>query len=162
MQRQPASFTAFAWWVVYTIAAVWASKLVPGVDFLAPGMVLSMQERLGWRTFVLVCVWVLLLEGMGNMSFGYAILWYGLLALFYLVGQWLFEARSFLFMCLLGIGLGVLHPMLIYALFTLQGMHWPMDMVLWEGVTQAMVFPVVWLLAKRMFPKVLRQDDVYV
>ncbi|WP_250645569.1 hypothetical protein [Salidesulfovibrio onnuriiensis] len=162
MQRPQANITAIAWWLAYTVAAVWAQKLVPGIDFLAPGLVLSMQERPGWRTLALACFWCLLLEGMGNMAFGYAFIWYGLLALFYLAGQWLFEARSILFMCLLGAGLGVLHPVLIHSLATLQGMAWPLKRVIWEGVAQAASFPVVWLLAKRMLPKRLRQDDVYV
>lgn len=162
MQRQPANLLALFWWGTYTIIAIWAQKLVPGVDFLVPGLVLSMQERPGWRTFVLVCFWVLLQEGMGNMAFGYAIMWYGLLALFYLLGQWLFEARSFLFMCLLGLGLGVLHPLLIYSLAILQGISWPVGPTIWEGVAQALTFPAVWLVAKRFLPKRLRPDDVYV
>lgn len=162
MQRRQANFTALAWWGAYTIIAVWVQKFIPGIDVLVPGMILSMQERPGGQTFLLVCIWILLLEGMGNMAFGYGIMWYGLLALFFLAGQWLFESRSFLFMCLLGLGLGVLHPTLIYSLATLQGVAWPVRVTIWQGALQAISFPIVWLIAKRFLPKRLRRDEVYV
>ena len=149
---------AALWWGTYTVLGVWAQRVLPGVDFLAPGIVLSMQEHGGVRTFWLALVWVLLLEGMGNLPFGYGVAWYGLLAVFYVVGRWLFEARSFLFMCLLGLGLGVLHPVLLYFFSALSDLSVPLVSTLVEGVVQALIFPLVWLLADKFFPKGLRQD----
>ncbi len=149
---------AVLWWAGYTIAAVWAQKVVPGVDFLAPGIVLSMQEEAGCRTVWLAVLWILLQEGMGSLPFGYGIAWYGLLGIFYIVGRWLFEARSILFMCLLGVGLGVLHPLLTYGLASLANLAEPLEMPIVEGVLQAMLFPIVWVMADRLFPKKLRQD----
>lgn len=155
---QPSSFVAIFWWAVYTILGVWAQRFVPGVDFLAPGIVLSMQEQAGHRTIWLAIVWILLQEGMGNLPFGYGLAWYGLLAVFYIMGRWLFEARSILFMCLLGVGLGVLHPLLMYSLGSLASMNVDMDTAIMAGVIQACTFPGVWVLADRAFPKRLRQD----
>lgn len=155
---QPSSFVAIFWWAAYTVLGVWAQRIVPGVDFLAPGIVLSMQEQAGHRTLWLAAAWILLQEGVGNLPFGYGIVWYGLLIAFYIVGRWLFEARSILFMCLLGLGLGVLHPVLLYALGSLAELVVPMDSVMMEGAVQAATFPVVWLAADRLFPKRLRQD----
>jgi len=149
---------ALLWWAAYTVVGVWAQKFVPGVDFLAPGIVLSMQEEAGHRTIWLMIIWILLLEGMGNLPFGYGVAWYGLLATFYFVGRWLFEARSILFMCLLGVGLGVLHPLLSYSLSSLGNMTVPIQNTILEGVAQAVVFPVVWVVADKLFPKKLRQD----
>jgi hypothetical protein len=131
---------------------------VPGVDFLAPGIVLSMQERAGYRTAWLALIWMLLLEGMGNLPFGYGLAWYGLLMAFYIMGRWLFEARSVAFMCLLGIGLGVLHPLLTYSLASLANLTVDMRPLAMEGAVQAVVFPLVWLLADKLFPRTLRQD----
>ncbi len=155
---QISNIRAIFWWGTYTILAVWVQKVVPGVDFLAPGIVLSMQEEAGHRTLWLAFIWILLQEGMGNLPFGYGVAWYGLLAMFYIIGRWLFEARSILFMCLIGVGLGVLHPLLTYGLASLGNLTVPLYPSILEGVVQAFVFPVVWVIADRLFPKKLRQD----
>lgn len=155
---QPSSLIAILWWAAYTVVGVWIQKFVPGVDFLAPGIVLSMQEEAGHRTVWLAIVWILLQEGMGSLPFGYGVAWYMLLATFYFVGRWLFEARSVLFMCLLGVGLGVLHPLLTYGLASLANLTVSINMLIVEGVIQALIFPIVWMAADRLFPKRLRQD----
>jgi len=149
---------AILWWTVYTVIGVWAQKVVPGVDILAPGIVLSMQEEAGHRTIWLAIIWILLLEGMGSLPFGYGVAWYGLLASFYFIGRWLFEARSVLFMGLLGVGMGVLHPVLVYSLSALGNLTVPVKPTLLEGLVQAIIFPIVWMAADQLFPKRLRQD----
>ncbi len=154
----PNSILAITWWAAYTVLGVWAQRIVPGVDILAPGIILSMQEETGHRTIWLAIIWILLLEGMGNLPFGYGLAWYGLLAMFYIVGRWLFEARSILFMVLLGVGLGVLHPLLVYSLSSLGNLNVPIQPLILEGAVQAIVFPIVWLTADQLFPKRLRQD----
>lgn len=150
--------TEALWWGAYTLLAVWAQRFVSGVDFLAPGLVFAMQERSNACTIWLAVAWILLQEGMGNLPFGYGLAWYGLLALFYLMGRWLFEARSILFMCLLGLWLGVLHPLLVYFLASLGNLAVPMRTALVEGSVQAVIFPVVWVAVDNFFPKGLRQD----
>ncbi|QJB56270.1 hypothetical protein [Pseudodesulfovibrio sp. zrk46] len=152
------NFIALLWWAGYTILGVWAQRFVPGVDFLAPGIVLSMQEEAGHRTIWLALIWILLQEGIGNLPFGYGLAWYGSLALFYVMGRWLFEARSILFVCLLGLGLGVLHPVLLYGLSSLADLTIPLKPAVMEGVAQAALFPVIWLLADKAFPRRMRQD----
>lgn len=147
-----------AWWTAFTIVGIWVQKFIPGVDLFAPGMILSMQEQGGHRTFGLAFVWILLQEGMGNLPFGYGVAWYGMLAVFYMMGRWLFEARSILFMCLLGLGLGVLHPVLSYSLAQLAKLTVSFEMTVLEGVIQAVSFPLIWLLVDTMFPRRLRQD----
>lgn len=149
---------AMVWWAGFTVLGIWTQRFVPGVDFLAPGLILSMQEQGGHRTFGLALAWVLLQEGMGSLPFGYGVAWYGFLAIFYIVGRWLFEARSILFMCLLGIGLGFLHVALSYSLTRLANMSVPMDPIILESVAQALLFPIVWLLMDHFFPRRLRQD----
>lgn len=158
MERRPAEGFSIFWWAGYAVLAIWTQKYVPGVDFLAPGLALSLQERSGIFTIILALIWVLLQEGMGNMAFGYAVAFYGLLTLAYLGGRWLFEARSFAFMCLLGGGLGVAHYVLVYSLSGLQGIEWPVGRTIWESVLQAAVFPIVWLIAEHFFPNRMKRD----
>jgi hypothetical protein len=149
---------ALLWWSAFTVAGVWAQRTLPGVDFLAPGIVLSMQKQAGRRTLWLALIWLLLLEGMGNLPFGYGLAWYSLLAAFYAMGRGLFEARSIAFMCLLGLAMGVLHPLLTYSLASLANLKVEMDVLFMEGALQAVLFPLVWLVADNFFPKTLRPD----
>lgn len=158
MRRRGNSLQAVLWWAGYTIAGVWVHKTVPGIDVFAPGIVLSMQEQGGFRTFWLGFVWILVLEGMGNLPFGYGVAWYSMLVAFFIAGRWLFEARSILFMCVIGLGLGVLHPALTWFVCMLGGIAFPMREAVLEGVLQAVVFPIAWVFADKLFPRGLRQD----
>ena len=152
------NFVALLWWGVFTVAGVWAQRTVPGVDFLAPGIVLSMQVQAGHRTVWLALVWMLLIEGTGNLPFGYGLAWYGTHVALYLMGRWLFEARSFSFMCLLGAALGALHPLLTFSLASLGDLAVDTRQLAVEGVLQAVAFPLIWLAADTLFPRMLRRD----
>ena len=153
------NFLAFLWWGAYTVLAVWAQRALPGIDFFAPGIILSLQEEeSGKRTVILGVVWILIMEGTGSLPFGYGLAWYGLLAAFYFTGRWLFEARSILFMVLIGLLLGALHPVLIYGLASLSNLEVVMPSVWIEGGVQAVAFSIVWAATDYLFPKRLRQD----
>lgn len=160
MQRRTSTQTPLAllWWGGYTIIAVWAQMLIPGVDFLAPGLVLAMQERPVSRVVVLGILWTLLQEGIGGLSFGYGVAWYGLLAIMFVLGRWMFESRSVMFMYLLGVFLGILHPLLTLGLLSLESMQTAPDRLIVEGAIQAAVFPVVWWFAQHFFPARLKAD----
>ena len=153
------SALAVLWWAVYTVIGVWTQRTLPGIDFFAPGIILSLQEgERGQRTVILGLIWILIIEGTGSLPFGYGLVWYGLLVAFYFMGQWLFEARSFLFMALIGLWMGLLHPVLIYSLSSLSNLQVAMKPVMIEGAMQAVAFPLIWLIADYFFPKRLRQD----
>ena len=149
---------AILWWAAYTVIGVWAQRTLPGIDFFAPGLILSLQEQSGQRSILLALIWILLIEGMGSLPFGYGLAWYGSLAVMFFSGRWLFEARSILFMALIGLGLGALHPALGYGLASLAKLRISMEPLFIEGAMQAVAFPVIWLVADNLFPKRLRQD----
>jgi len=152
------SALAILWWVGYTLIGIWAHRAMPGIDFFAPGIIISLQEQGGQRTLLLACIWMLLLEGAGNLPFGYGLAWYGSLTTLFFMGRWLFEGQSVLFIALLGIGMGLLHPALVSSLSSLANLTIPMRPVLLEGALQAVGFPLIWLLADTLYPKRLRQD----
>ncbi len=149
---------AILWWAAYTGIGVWAHRTIPGIDFFAPGIILSLHEQGGKRTALLAAIWILLIEGAGNLPFGYGLAWYGLLVTLFFAGQWLFEPRSILFMIILGAGLGVLHPAVIYGLSSLANLKVALNPLLIEGAMQAVAFPTIWIIADKLFPKRLRQD----
>lgn len=153
------SALAVLWWAVYTVLGIWAQRTLPGIDFFAPGIILSLQEETsGQRTALLGLICILLMEGMGSLPFGYGLAWYGLMAAFFFTGRWLFEPRSILFMALIGIWMGALHPILIYALASLSNLQVAMKPLLIQGAMQAVAFPLVWVIADYFFPKRLRRD----
>lgn len=138
---RPASIT---FWVVFTISGVWLQSWVPGVDFLAPGIILAMQEEKWTVPVWLGLIWLFIQEGTGSLAFGAGLLWYGVLAGLYFFGHWLFEARNVLFMFILGLCLGSMHFLLINIMALLQDWSVPLQRLLFESALQTLVFPVEW------------------
>jgi FtsH-binding integral membrane protein len=152
------SALSLLWWGVYTILGIWAQRTAPGIDFFAPGFIVSLQEQSPQRTVLLAVLWILLAEGAGNLPFGYGLAQFGLLTAAYFMGRSLFEARSYLFMALLGLWTGAIHPILIYSVSSLANLQVDMRPVLVQGAVQMAIFPVIWFLTDHFFPERLRQD----
>lgn len=139
-----------AWWTIFVICGIWAQYFVRGVDFLMVGLVLSLQEGRAAQTAWLMALFVLVQEGVGSLSFGSSLLWYAMLVALYSLGRWLFQARSFFFMILLGAGMGLWHYMLIFIMSSLQSASVPLDRLFFESVLQALLFPMAWGLANAL------------
>ncbi|EPR32776.1 hypothetical protein dsat_0217 [Alkalidesulfovibrio alkalitolerans DSM 16529] len=143
----------FLFWLCFTIVAIWGQYLLPGTDFLAAGLVVSMQEQDRSRTLWLAVPWILLQEGMGNLAFGMMPLLYGSLALAFYFGRWLFEARNILFICLLGFFSGASQAWLALTMAGLQGVAPERGAVLATALLQALLFPLLWLTAQKMYAR---------
>jgi len=141
----PATF-----WVLFTVTGIWLQRFVPGVDFLAPGLVICLQDRRPRLAVWLALAWLVLQEGMGSMAFGPGVLWYGFLLVAYLAGRWLFEARNLLFMFIIGASMGLWHVALVQMMGTLQGLEPSMQRVALESIFQAAVFPAQWAAASAL------------
>ena len=133
-----------AFWIVFTLGGLWLQSFMPGVDFLAPGLILSLQEEKNRTTLILGLIWLMIQEGTGSLAFGTVVLWYGMLTALFFFGHWLFEAKNFLFVIILGVCLGVLHFGLMNIMTQLQDWRVPEGRVLLEAVVQAVVFPLEW------------------
>jgi len=131
-------------WGIFTLAGVWFENVIPGVDFLAAGFVLSIQEERWPVSLWLGIFWLFIQEGAGSLAFGSGILWYGALAGMYYFGHWLFEARNFLFMFILGVCLGILHFLLTQVMGALNDWTIITERVILECLLQALIFPVEW------------------
>ncbi|MFU2208882.1 hypothetical protein [Solidesulfovibrio sp. C21] len=131
-------------WVLFTVCGVWLENTIPGVDFLAPGLILAMQEEKWTVPIWLGLAWLFIQEGTGSLAFGAGLLWYGGLAGLYFFGHWLFEARNFLFMFIVGLCLGAMHFVLINLMALLLDWTVPLERLLMESVMQALIFPVEW------------------
>ncbi len=147
------------WWLCYTLAGIWLQEYVPGVDFLAPGLLLALQEERPGAIAWLVVVWLVLQEGLGGLAFGFGPAWYGGLILFFQVGRWLFDQKSFLFACLTGLVLGCWMVGLTLALAGLEEIHLFVEPLMGRALLQTLLFPAVWWLADTWYPQRLRSHE---
>ncbi|WP_320171919.1 hypothetical protein [Maridesulfovibrio sp.] len=148
------------WWAVFTFAAIWAQKTVPGVDFMAPGVLLCLQLNKRTQLFWLIFFWSLIQDGIGGLPFGYSVAWYLSILALYRGGEMFFDVQSMMFALLCGGMLGVMHVALTATMSMLADMAFVPDRYIYEGVIQAVVFPVVWLLLKLVYPSGFKNEPV--
>ncbi len=138
-------------WAAATVAAIWGQYFIPGVDLLAPVFLVSLQEERAGVNFWLCLVWVLIQEGTGSLAFGAALLFYAALAMVFWVGRWMFEAKNFLFVCILAVLSGLMHGGVTWIMGMLQNVTisgaWLVTTSLWQSVC----FILVWLIVARLY-----------
>lgn len=142
-------------WLVYVILCVWGQRLIPGVDFFAPGVLHSLQEERGGQTLWLTLAVLFIHEGTGTLVFGAALLWYTAVIVVYFIGRWLFDAGNILFVSLMGLVLGCVHFGLLTAMQSLQATPATRPDLLLESLIQALAFPLIWIVLR-----ILRKDWV--
>ena len=150
---------AALWWLLFTVCGIWGQVLVPGVDFFAPGMAISLRWQKPIVTVVLTLIWVAIQEGAGGLAFGYGILWYFTLFGLVTLGRWLLDPGSFQFQALLGLALGLAHFLLLYLMAVLEQRAFPFTRVLFECLLQMLIYPVSWYLADNLFPERLKHHE---
>lgn len=151
--------SSILWWATFTFAGLWAQKMVPGIDFLAPGILLCVQLNKKTHVFWLILVWSLVQDGIGGLPFGYSIIWYLSILVLYRGGEMFFDVHSIMFALLCGCLLGVLHPGLTMMMSLLADMAFVPDRYIYEGILQAVIFPFEWLLLKSFYPAEVRHES---
>ena len=146
---------SFLFWTVFTVLGVLGQALLPGVDLLAAGLIVSLQEDRRSVSAWLFMVFVLLQEGQGSLPFGQSLLWYVLVALLFLLGRWMFEARNVFFVLLVGLLLGLAHFCLVYVMAALQDLAVYLPRLWRESALQAGVLPLQWLLVRLTYLSVM-------
>ncbi len=149
---------SFLWWTAFTVVGIWAQKVLPGVDFLAPGLLLCIQMERKTLLIWLILFWSLIQEGIGGLPFGYSLLWYSSIFALYRCGAMFFDVQSLMFALLCGAGLGLLHPFIIGVMTMLADMNWAPDRYIYEGILQFAIFPLEWLFIKYIYPERLKHE----
>ena len=145
-----------AWWLCYIICGICVQLVLPGMDALAPGLLLALQEGRRGVFFRLAFIFLFIQEGAGSLHFGSAILWYaGLVALFRFSAR-LFVADNLLFVAGLSAGLGVWRAAVQLFICAVQDIPVDHARLLQESLLQAVLIPVIWGLAYALRPKSLR------
>lgn len=108
------------WWSIYTILAIWAQEWFGGIDFFSPGLIVFLQAGRWKGAIWSACIWGIMQEGAGTLSFGSVLLFdVGLVGLFF-AGKWLLEPENPVFVMVLALILVLWREMVVWGLGTLQ------------------------------------------
>lgn len=132
------------WWTCFTAAAICLQTLVPGLDALAVGLIILLQERDYKNMLWLLPLFVLLQEGMGTRPFGGVIVWYVAVIVLFKLGRWLFEVENFVFVFLLSGCLGAAYYGVSWLMAPLQNLPFNMQDMLDKSLIQALFMPFAW------------------
>lgn len=132
------------WWLAFIATAIAIQALAPGLDVLAAGLIILLQERDYKAMLWLLPLFVLIQEGMGTRPFGAVLVWYGATVGIFLIGRWLFEARNFLFVFLLSASLGAVYYLLAWLMDPLQDIAFNVEDTMDKALVQAIFLPFAW------------------
>lgn len=134
----------FAWWAFFIAIGVWAQLLAPGLDVLAVGLIILMQERDYRGMLWLMPLFVLLQEGMGTRPFGAVIVWYAATIVIFLLGRRFFEVENFIFIFMLSACMGAVYFGVAWLMAPLQDLAFNVQDTLDKSLIQAIFIPFTW------------------
>jgi len=105
--RRPGRIPDPVWWAGYLVLALWGQEISGGFDFLTPGLLVCLQTGRWWTVVWMTVLWVLVQEGIGNLAFGVAVLFYAGMFAFFLLTKWLLEPENPLFILFFSLVLSV-------------------------------------------------------
>ena len=147
------SILRLLWWGMYIAGALILQQQLPGIDALAPGFLLALQEKKPAQTVWLFILFVLIQEGAGSLTFGSALLWYGGQIFLFRLTARLFVAGNILFVLMLSASLGVFRGVLVWFMCIVQKIPLEYVTILQESIVQALIIPVIWGVAYLSRPK---------
>ena len=139
-------FRNICWWLFFMAAAIGLQALTPGLDALAVGIIILLQERDYKNMLWLLPLFVLLQEGMGTRVFGGVIVWYAAIIVLFKLGRWLFEVENFIFIFLLSSCLGATYYGVAWLMAPLQDIPFNVQDTLDKSLIQALFLPFAWRL----------------
>jgi hypothetical protein len=149
------------WWACFLFPAVILQRCVPGVDFLAAGFLVTLQERryadLLWTAPLLI----FLQEGMGTLAFGVVLLRYAAITALFFLGRWLFDVDSFLYAFLFCACLSVCCSAIVFFMSFLYDVPLNTSRLLDESVLQALLLPPIWKAARLTRSRICADEAEY-
>ncbi|MCL2123189.1 MAG: hypothetical protein FWH34_03780 [Desulfovibrionaceae bacterium] len=136
------------WWGFFLFPAITLQSLLPGVDFLLAGFLVTLQERRYADLFWALPLLILLQEGMGTREFGVILLWYVAVAALFFLGRWLFDIESLLYAFLLSACVAACYFAMAFLMSPLYAVVVDAHRLLDESVYLALLLPLCWKLAQ--------------
>lgn len=141
------------WWLACTVAGIWLQKFFPGIDFLAPALIVCLQLDKLRTALVLGLVWTLIQEGTGSLAFGGSILWYAGLCLVFFQTRVYLATESPFFILILSLFAGLWHFVVIFLLSSLQDLRADTQLLMLQWLQTAILFPVIWAVVFMAFTR---------
>ena len=141
------------WWAAYITVALILQQQIPGVDALAPGFLISLQDKKPWQTFWLFLLFTLIQEGAGSLGFGSALLWYGGQVVLFRLTERFFVADNIPFVLMLSACLGAYRCLVTWFMCIVQKVPVEYILLVKESLLQALLIPVIWGIACLLRPK---------
>lgn len=145
-------------WFLFTVTCVYLQRLVPGVDLLVAGLVVSMQREKWVTSLWLGLAWILIQEGTGSLAFGSTLMRYALLALLFYLGRWLLQTTSLVFMVLLSLSLAVMHWIITQLMTELQDAAVNWLALTRDSLLQGVLFIIVWIACYNLYDKFIHVE----
>lgn len=147
-----AKWRDIVWWLGYVIMAICLQALMPGLDVLAVGLIILLQEE-DYRSMLwLLPLFCILQEGIGTRPFGAIIVWYAAIIMVYIGARWMFEARNFIFVFLLSTCLGAVYLGVAWLMAPLQNQVFNFAESLDKSLVQAIFMPFAWWVFTSLRP----------
>ena len=147
------------WWICFIILGICVQSLAPGLDALAVGLLIMLQEEDYRDMLWLLPLFILLQEGMGSRPFGSIIVWYAATIVMFKIGRWLFDTKNFLFMFLLSASLGGVYFAVDWLMAPLQNLNFNVEDAMNKSLTEALFLPFAWRLAQATRKADIKEDD---
>lgn len=147
------------WWAIYILCAVLLQEQVSFFDALAPGFLIALQEKKPGQIFCLFILFCLIQEGTGSLRFGTSLLWFGGQIIFYAINSRFFVTNNIVAVSLLSVWLAMYRGALLWFMIVIQDLTVDYSSILDSCINQAVFFPLVWLLASALRPKVQKNGN---
>ncbi len=134
----------YTWWILSFIFSILGQRILPGIDILVVGLLISLQEHNPIQTSAILLISILLQEGCGTLDFGVSFLWYSCIIILFFIGRWLFEVENLLFVILLSLCIGLSKYSIITFMSRLQNFPENSLFVFKECMLQSLYTPILW------------------
>ena len=145
------------WWAAYIAVALILQQQIPGVDALAPGFLISLQDGKKGQSFWLFLLFVFIQEGAGSLGFGSALLWYGGQVALFRLAERLFLADNIVFVLMLSASLGAYRCLITWFICIVQKVPVEYMLLVQESLLQALLIPILWGVACLFRPRAVFQ-----
>ncbi|MDD6088203.1 MAG: hypothetical protein PUB69_02655 [Desulfovibrionaceae bacterium] len=140
-------------WILFFSMAIIAQRLLPGLDFLAAGILVCLEEQNPVQTTIVTLLTLLIQEGTGNMDFGACVLRYTAFAAVFLSGRRLFGSHALLFWLFLCAVLGPIHYGMTCLSANLQNIDVLPLTLDKECFFQTILMPIIWKIMMLLKPE---------
>ena len=147
------------YWCFFIIVALFIQFFIPGVDIMLVGLLIIIPERKILQTILLFCIFIILQEATGILTFGLLLLEYSVLILSFFIGRTIFAVGTFSFVFLLSLFISFVYFVLIQIFGALQGIYVSPTSVMYDSILQALLVPLVWYPMQHLYGRYVRRGN---